>query len=459
MPTVAVFDVGKTNSKVAAIDPASGTEIRLFTVDSPILEDGPYPHLDTARLWSFLLDSLRTIAADTEIDAISVAAHGSAAALVDGRGHLVLPVLDYEFDGPDRVEAAYAAVRPPYRVTGAPRRPAGLNLGKQLYFLSKEFPSRFSQTRHILTWPQYWVMRLTGVAASEVTSLGAGTDLWEPYGRRFTEIVDSQDWRRLLPPLTRADAAVGPVKRRLGNAIGLWPDTVVLGGMHDTIAALYPHLESRKPPFAVVSTGTWVIALAVGGGGPDMDEARGVVPNVDVNGNPVPSVQFMGGREFSLLTKGAVVDTEDRDSATVLARGMRFLPTLAAGSGPFPHGQPAWINEKGASPAQIQTAASYYLAMLTAVSLTLIGAEGDVIVEGPMSGNRDYLDLLAASTGQRVATGGGAGGTRCGAAQLARADSHRAAKVRDRVHSLDERRLHALKAYAADWRASVGSAG
>ena len=109
MPTVAVFDVGKTNSKVAAIDPASGTEIRLFTVDSPILEDGPYPHLDTARLWSFLLDSLRTIAADTEIDAISVAAHGSAAALVDGRGHLVLPVLDYEFDGPDRVEAAYAS--------------------------------------------------------------------------------------------------------------------------------------------------------------------------------------------------------------------------------------------------------------------------------------------------------------------------------------------------------------
>ena len=369
MPTVVVFDVGKTNSKVAAIDLASGTEIRLFTVNSPVLEGDPYPHIDTAKLWSFFFNSLRIMAADTEIDAISVTTHGSAAALVDRRGQLVLPVLDYEFDGPDRIAAAYAAVRPPYSVTGAPRWPAGLNLGRQLYWLSKEFPSRFSHTRHILTWPQYWAMRLTGVTASEVTSLGAGTDLWDPNRRRFTKIVDSQDWRRLLPPLRRADAALGPVKRRLRKAIGLRPGTAVMSGVHDTNAALYPHLESRSPPFAVVSTGTWVIALAVGGRRPDMDEKRGVVLNVDVNGNPVPSVQFMGGREFSLLTKDTVVETEERDSATVLARGMRFLPTLVPGSGPYPHGQPAWVNAEGASPAQTQVAASYYLSMLTAVSL------------------------------------------------------------------------------------------
>ena len=459
MPAVAVFDVGKTNSKVAAVDLASESEIRLFSVNSPVVETGPYPHIDTEKLWTFLLDSLRRIAAETAIDAISVAAHGSAAALVDRRGELVLPVLDYEFDGPDTAADAYAAARPPYSVTGSPHWPAGLNLGKQLYWLSREFPSRFSRTRHILTWPQYWTMRLTGVAASEVTSLGAGTDLWEPGGRRFSEIVDRQDWRRLLPPLRKAHSVLGPIRRELADTTGLRPDTAVLGGVHDTNAALYPHLKSRNSPFSVVSTGTWVIALAVGGRGPVLDENRGVVLNVDVNGNPVPSVQFMGGREFSRLTAGAVVETEERDSAAVLQRGMKFLPTLVAGSGPFPHGQPAWINAEGASTEQKQVAASYYLAMVTAASLDLIGAEGDVIVEGPMSRNQDYLDLLAASTGRQIVTSGGAGGTRHGAALLAGADFHRAADAGDRVHTLAERRFPALNAYAGNWRASVSAAG
>ena len=454
MTTVAVFDLGKTNSKVAAVNLASETETKLFSVNSPVLECGPYPHIDTRTLWTFLLDSLRRIAAETSIDAISVATHGSAAALVDSRGNLALPVLDYEYDGPDTVADAYSAVRPPYSATGTPRWPAGLNLGRQIFWLSRKFPDGFRRTRHILTWPQYWAMRLSGVAASEVTSLGAGTDLWEPGRRRYSEIVCSQGWRRLLPPLRAAHSVLGPIKRELADATGLRPDTAVLGGVHDTNAALYPHLISRESPFAVVSTGTWVIALAVGGRGPTLDEQRGVVLYVDVNGSPVPSVQFMGGREFRLLTNGAVVETNERDSAAVLELGMRFMPTLAAGSGPFPHGKPAWINADGASPAQRQIAASYYLAMVTAASLELIGAGGDVIVEGPMSGNRDFLDLLAVSTGQRIVASGSAGGTRQGAALLANADSQRAARA-GRIHRLAGGRLPALKAYAAVWRTGV----
>ena len=44
------------------------------------------------------------------------------------------------------------------------------------------------------------------------------------------------------------------------------PGTPVLTGIHDSNASLLPHLIDRKPPFAVVSTGTWVIAMAIGGG-------------------------------------------------------------------------------------------------------------------------------------------------------------------------------------------------
>ena len=55
--------------------------------------------------------------------------------LVDAKGDLVMPILDYEHDGPDRLAADYDAVRPPFAETGTPRLPIGLNLGAQLFCL------------------------------------------------------------------------------------------------------------------------------------------------------------------------------------------------------------------------------------------------------------------------------------------------------------------------------------
>ena len=120
------------------------------------------------------------------IDAISVTTHGATAALVDANGDLALPVLDYEFAGPDGLRAAYEQVRPPFAETGTPRLPIGLNLGAQLFWQQKTFPDAFAKVSAILTYPQYWACSLTGVAASEVTSLGCHTDLWNPYRRDFS---------------------------------------------------------------------------------------------------------------------------------------------------------------------------------------------------------------------------------------------------------------------------------
>ncbi len=66
------------------------------------------------------------------------------------------------------------------RKTGSPTLPMGLNLGAQIHWQARRFPDAFAKTRHILMYPQYWAFRLTGVAASEATSLGCHTDLWAP---------------------------------------------------------------------------------------------------------------------------------------------------------------------------------------------------------------------------------------------------------------------------------------
>ena len=160
---VAVIDIGKTNAKLALVDLASRTEIAALRQPNRVLSGGPYPHYDVDAIWSFILDGLATLKREHAIDAISVTTHGATAALVDASGNLALPILDYEFDGPDGMRGEYDAVRPPFSETGSPALPIGLNLGAQLFWLQRSFPKEFDRARAILMYPQFWVRKLTGV--------------------------------------------------------------------------------------------------------------------------------------------------------------------------------------------------------------------------------------------------------------------------------------------------------
>ena len=177
MRRIAVLDIGKTNAKVLVVDLATGAEEVLARTPNAVRRDGLYPHHDIEMLWAFALGGLRAAAA-RGVDAVSITTHGAAAVLVDDRGGLALPMLDYEHDGPDLMAAEYDAVRPEFQETGSPRLPGGLNVGAQLFWLSRAFPEDFTRVRHVLMLAQYWAFRLSGVATSEATSLGCHTDLW-----------------------------------------------------------------------------------------------------------------------------------------------------------------------------------------------------------------------------------------------------------------------------------------
>ena len=101
--------------------------------------------------------------------------------------------------------------------------------------------------------------------ASERTSLGCHTDLWNPHTGAFSSLVRDMGWSGLMPPLQAPADILGPVTPEVAAATGLDPATPVHCGIHDSNASLLPHLLARKPPFAVVSTGTWVVAMAIGG--------------------------------------------------------------------------------------------------------------------------------------------------------------------------------------------------
>lgn len=418
MTHIAVIDIGKTNAKLALVDLEARREIAVVTRPNTVLAGPPYPHFDTDGHWRFLLAGLRDFHAGYGVDAISVTTHGAAAALLAADGSLAAPVLDYEHDGPDELARDYNALRPGFDVTGSPRLPMGLNLGAQLHWQFATDPALRSRVAHIVTYPQYWGFRLTGEIATDVTSIGCHTDLWNPFAGCFSPLVDGLGIAGKLAPVRASGAVLGTVTPAVAAATGLSVTTRVAAGIHDSNASLLPHLVDRPAPFSVVSTGTWVICMAVGGDGRALDPARDTLVNVNAFGQPVPSARFMGGREYEILRREAGAAAGAADLEAVLAAGVRLLPAVQQGSGPFADWRAEWRPAEPDDEKQREVAIGHYLALMTAECLAMIGAKGPVLVEGPFGQNRWFTDMLAAATGRAVVTSPSQTGTAIGAALL-----------------------------------------
>ena len=299
--TVAVLDIGKTNVKLALFD-----EGRLRwekSAPNRMMPGPPYPHEDVESAWDFLLDALREARRTHQIGAIVPTAHGAAGALI-GATDLAAPVMDYEFTGVETIEPDYAPLRPPFSESLSPQVPAGLNLGRQLAYQKWRCPELFAKAKHFVGYPQYWAWRLTGVAASEVTSLGCHTDLWAPRQGHVSDLVKALGVDSLIPPLRRAFDPLGPIKPEIAAATNLAPDTQVFCGIHDSNAALLPYVVSRAAPFTVLSTGTWVILMCVGLALDQLDPRDDTLANVDALGRPTACGRFMGGREYAIIAGG-----------------------------------------------------------------------------------------------------------------------------------------------------------
>ncbi|MET0531082.1 MAG: FGGY-family carbohydrate kinase [Microvirga sp.] len=415
---VAVLDVGKTNVKAVIVDVAAGRELAARTRPNKVLTDGPYPHFDVDGIFAFFVQSLKELHADFGFEAISITAHGASGALL-AENDLALPVIDYEFCYPTEIDEAYDAIRPPFEETFSPRLPGGLNLGAQIHYQKTVFPEAFRQVRTIVTYPQYWGWRLTGVAATDVTSLGCHTDLWLPRVGMFSSLVERLGIAGKLAPVKKPSDLLGHVIGEIAEKIGLAASVPVYCGIHDSNASLLPHLLQREAPFAVVSTGTWVVLFAVGGDLDHLDPARDTLANVDALGRAVPSARFMGGREFEMLTAGQGKATAEA-IRRVVDEGIYLTPSVMPGCGPYPSAGHRIVNAPGGLDAdETYVAASLYCALMTKTCLDLTGASGPIVVEGPFTRNALYIEALAQATGRPVIAATGSTGTSVGASLLA----------------------------------------
>ncbi len=391
---LAILDIGKSNARLVVLDPA--TERALFTArrtNGPV--GGPVRQLDVAGLRDWLLDGLAACPERARIGCIVPVAHGAACVMLDAADAVVLAP-DYEDPKFERDAGAYAQLRDGFDETLSPALPLGLNLGRQLFHVQRRLPSHDRRIARILTYPQYWAWVLCGIAASEITSLGCHTDLWSPVGAGFSPLARGQGWDRRFPALRAASDELGAIRPEIAARCGLDPACRVLCGIHDSNASWLRHRMHRPPgqPFSVISSGTWTVILANGAELGRLRGDRDMLANVDAFGSVIGTARFMGGREYEVVAGAEAASPDEEALARVLASAALVRPGFTAG-GQFP-GQGGAILDAGDLDAPARAAlATLHVALLSDTALDLLGASGDIVIDGPLGENPLYPSILA----------------------------------------------------------------
>lgn len=391
-----VADFGKSVSKISLWSREGRLLDRQTRANTPCEADG-IRRLDTEGIGDWLVAALAKYAAEP-VEAIVPVGHGAGVAALAG-DKLIFAPFDYEQPIPDAVLADYRRERDPFAETGSPALPAGLNIGSQLFWQERLHPDALRRAT-LLPWTQYWAWFLSGIRRSEVTSLGCHSDLWSPARGNYSALALRRGWADRFALIAQAGAAIGTLRPELAERTGLSPAVRIHAGLHDSNAALFAARafpEIGGADATVLSTGTWFVAMRSPREPVDpatLPEDRDCLVNIDVEGKPVPSARFMGGREIELL--GVRIDLPGiAGAAEALSAGAMVLPGQVPGCGPFPQGAGGWHHEPS-DPATRQAAVALYAALMADASLDLIGARDVLLVEGRFAASEIFTRALAA---------------------------------------------------------------
>ncbi|MEM6898898.1 MAG: hypothetical protein AAF583_03890 [Pseudomonadota bacterium] len=333
MQNFIVIDAGKTHVRAFL---CGDDDLQLLSeINTPSYYEGPVRCLDISNIETWLLETLSGIKEKDQVSAIIPVTHGAAFAILGPDGKRKAPVIDYEALISERISQTYSALRPAFCDTGSPELPLGLNLGRQLEW-AREL-GWMEPKDCLVPYPQYFASFLSGVATSEVSSLGCHTDLWNPWEGGWSNLAISQGWAEQFAPIERADARVGPISPSMSSKTGLPTDTQIYCGLHDSNAALIA-IESEVPKHSnqvFISTGTWHVIFA-----PQANEAAlkadlDMLVNVRPDGSPLPSARFMGGREMAAIAGNEPRNVRIEKVQSLITEKAHALPSFSESGGPF----------------------------------------------------------------------------------------------------------------------------
>ena len=401
---IGVFDIGKTNKKLI-----------IFNDDlEPILED-KIQIGDELRngilceraedIASWMKSSLKSMSSKYPVKSICVSTHGAAIVYLE-KGKLAMPAISYEHEIPPHIKKEFfeefGSAWELYAVTGSPPLGQLQNVGIQVYWVSKQFPEIYSRVDEILFLPAYLTYELSGAHASEITSVGCHTYLWDLRNSKWSFIAERLGVDSRSPELRAVWEQVGKVEVN-GSAI-------ITPGIHDTNASVLPFAKLRREDLILVSTGTWCAYLnPTAEFKPRKEDLyRDVLYFVSAFGKPLKTARFRGGGEHDHYTDMIIkkFNTDPRSMTPraeiineIVGKCEDFiLPGLVKEAGPFRREKPEILGSAFLKdPAHAYHLLNLYLAMTSYVSINLVSERkpAHIIIHGGFVKNNIYCSLLS----------------------------------------------------------------
>ena len=168
------------------------------------------------------------------------------------------------------------------------------------FILIESKPFIFNKTKYILTLPQYVSWIFSKKPCSEISFLGNQTHLWNHKNNSFSSLVTKMNIRDKFPPIKKAWEKIGFYlldERIKDNKIK------IINGIHDSDASYLLFAKSKFKKFNLVSSGTQIVVMNSFTSPKCLVDGKEMYAGLDVFGKVVPTIRFMGGREYEILNK------------------------------------------------------------------------------------------------------------------------------------------------------------
>ncbi len=258
LPVLIIFDVGKTNKKVLLYDEQYQLVLEESLQFAEITDEDGFPCEDIHALAEWITQVYLHFCSSPQYDVkgINFCAYGASFVHLDECNKPLTPLYNYLKPYPkylqDQFYEKYGGKDFLSKQTASPGL-GNLNSGLQLFRLKYEKPDLFKQIHLSLHLPQYLSFIISAVTASDITSTGCHTLLWNFDTHSYHDWVFKEGIKTKLAPIYNCDEVISISQSTKRIPIGV--------GLHDSSAALIPYLTSFNEPFILLSTGTWCISL------------------------------------------------------------------------------------------------------------------------------------------------------------------------------------------------------
>jgi sugar (pentulose or hexulose) kinase len=253
---IAVFDIGKTNKKFLLFD----ADLKLIHQDeqkfSEIVDEEGFSCDEIGKIEAWMKDCVSNVMQqDTyNIAALNFTTYGASLMYIDTIGRALTPVYNYLKPMPAEVlegfYESYGGLEEFSRKTASPSL-GMLNSGLQALWLKRKKPEVYANVDTVLHFPQYLAYRFTGSKASEFTSIGCHTAMWD---------FDNNCYHPWM--LKEQIPVPQPISNSATRDVEIRKKKVKIGiGIHDSSASLVPYIKGTKEEFILISTGTWCIFM------------------------------------------------------------------------------------------------------------------------------------------------------------------------------------------------------